>query len=92
MANLFLFQDAYAEPGQDTRNIAGLEVVVIVQDVQDVAPVFRVAPPVTKLPPGLIPGDKVRISIKWTWHCFSIQAIEENKISFRMLFYALHNF
>ncbi|XP_037916854.1 cadherin-86C isoform X2 [Hermetia illucens] len=54
-----LANDAYAEPGQDTRNIAGLEVVVIVQDVQDVAPVFRVAPPVTKLPPGLIPGDKV---------------------------------
>ncbi|XP_058063242.1 cadherin-86C [Anopheles bellator] len=54
-----LANDAYAEPGQDTRNIAGLEVVIIVEDVQDVPPVFTVAPPVTRLPAGLIPGDKV---------------------------------
>ncbi|XP_058444287.1 cadherin-86C isoform X2 [Malaya genurostris] len=54
-----LANDAYAEPGQDSRNIAGLEVVIIVEDVQDVPPVFTVAPPVTRLPPGLIPGDKV---------------------------------
>lgn len=53
-------QNAYAEPGFDTRNIAGLEVVVIVQDVQDVPPIFTSAPPVTKLPSGLLPGDKVR--------------------------------
>lgn len=52
-------QDAYAEPGQDTRNIAGLEVVVIVQDVQDVPPIFTTAPPVTRLPASLLPGDKV---------------------------------
>lgn len=56
-----LLQDAYAEPGQDSRNIAGIEIVVIVEDVQDVAPVFTVAPPVTRLPAGLIPGDKVRL-------------------------------
>ncbi|XP_055535413.1 cadherin-86C isoform X1 [Wyeomyia smithii] len=54
-----LANDAYAEPGQDSRNIAGLEVVIIVEDVQDVPPVFTVAPPVTRLSPGLIPGDKV---------------------------------
>ncbi|XP_065090430.1 cadherin-86C isoform X3 [Ochlerotatus camptorhynchus] len=54
-----LANDAYAEPGQDSRNIAGLEVVIIVEDVQDVPPVFTVAPPVTRLTPGLIPGDKV---------------------------------
>ncbi|XP_055642619.1 cadherin-86C isoform X2 [Toxorhynchites rutilus septentrionalis] len=54
-----LANDAYAEPGQDSRNIAGLEVVIIVEDVQDVPPVFTVAPPVTRLPTGLIPGDKV---------------------------------
>ncbi|XP_049545284.1 cadherin-86C isoform X3 [Anopheles darlingi] len=54
-----LANGAYAEPGQDTRNIAGLEVVIIVEDVQDVPPVFTVAPPVTRLPAGLIPGDKV---------------------------------
>lgn len=52
-------QDAYAEPGQDSRNIAGMEIVVIVQDVQDQPPVFTSAPPVTKLPPGILPGDKV---------------------------------
>lgn len=62
MIILYLFvylQDAYAEPGQDSRNIAGLEIVVIVQDVQDQPPVFTSAPPVTKLPPGILPGDKV---------------------------------
>uniref|UniRef100_A0A1A9UX43 Cadherin domain-containing protein n=1 Tax=Glossina austeni TaxID=7395 RepID=A0A1A9UX43_GLOAU len=51
--------DAYAEPGQDSRNIAGLEIVVIVQDVQDQPPVFTMAPPVTKLPAGILPGDKI---------------------------------
>ncbi|KAH8383863.1 hypothetical protein KR009_010934 [Drosophila setifemur] len=54
-----LANDAYAEPGQDSRNIAGMEIVVIVQDVQDVPPVFTSAPPVTKLPPGILPGDKI---------------------------------
>ncbi|XP_055377610.1 cadherin-86C [Condylostylus longicornis] len=54
-----LANDPYAEPGQDSRNIAGLEVVVIVQDVQDQPPIFTMAPPVTKLPNGLLPGDKV---------------------------------
>lgn len=34
--------------------------VVIVQDVQDVPPIFTTAPPVTRLPAGLLPGDKVR--------------------------------
>ncbi|XP_020817256.1 cadherin-86C isoform X2 [Drosophila serrata] len=54
-----LANDAYAEPGQDSRNIAGMEIVVIVQDVQDQPPVFTSAPPVTKLPPGILPGDKI---------------------------------
>lgn len=55
-------QDAYAEPGQDSRNIAGLEVVIVVEDVQDEPPVFTLAPPVTRLPAGLLPGDKVRFA------------------------------
>lgn len=59
MKPLFNVQDAYAEPGQDTRNIAGLEVFVIVEDVQDVPPIFTNISPVTKLPAGLLPGDKV---------------------------------
>ncbi|XP_064554420.1 cadherin-86C isoform X3 [Drosophila montana] len=54
-----LANDAYAEPGQDGRNIAGIEIVVIVQDVQDQPPVFTMAPPVTKLQPGILPGDKI---------------------------------
>ncbi|XP_059219836.1 cadherin-86C isoform X4 [Stomoxys calcitrans] len=54
-----LANDAYAEPGQDSRNIAGMEIVVIVQDIQDQPPVFTMAPPVTKLPPGILPGDKI---------------------------------
>ncbi|XP_075147348.1 cadherin 86C isoform X2 [Haematobia irritans] len=54
-----LANDAYAEPGQDSRNIAGMEVVVIVQDIQDQPPVFTMAPPVTKLPTGILPGDKI---------------------------------
>lgn len=38
-----------------------MEVVVIVVDVQDVPPIFTTAPPVTRLPAGLLPGDKVNI-------------------------------
>lgn len=59
LSTLDFLQDAYAEPGQDSRNIAGIDLVIIVEDVQDVAPVFTLAPPVTRLPSGLIPGDKV---------------------------------
>uniref|UniRef100_A0A1B0GM05 Uncharacterized protein n=1 Tax=Phlebotomus papatasi TaxID=29031 RepID=A0A1B0GM05_PHLPP len=55
-----LANDPYAEPGQDSRNIAGLEIVIIVEDVQDVPPIFTMAPPVTRLPNGLLPGDKLR--------------------------------
>uniref|UniRef100_A0A6B2EKW7 Cadherin domain-containing protein n=1 Tax=Phlebotomus kandelakii TaxID=1109342 RepID=A0A6B2EKW7_9DIPT len=54
-----LANDPYAEPGQDSRNIAGLELVIIVEDVQDVPPIFTMAPPVTRLPNGLLPGDKI---------------------------------
>uniref|UniRef100_A0A336M400 CSON011767 protein n=1 Tax=Culicoides sonorensis TaxID=179676 RepID=A0A336M400_CULSO len=54
-----LANDAYAEPGQDSRNIAGIEVVVIIEDVQDEPPIFTLAPPVTRLSSGLLPGDKI---------------------------------
>lgn len=47
------------ELGKDTRNIAGLEVVVVVQDVQDMPPVFTSAPPITHLPRQVAPGDMV---------------------------------
>lgn len=39
-----------------------MDIVVIIEDVQDVPPVFTVAPPVTRLHSGLIPGDKVFIN------------------------------
>ncbi|XP_022814589.1 cadherin-86C isoform X2 [Spodoptera litura] len=51
--------DPYIEIGKDTRNIAGLEVVVVVQDVQDMPPVFTSAPPITHLPRQVAPGDMV---------------------------------
>ncbi|XP_063705343.1 cadherin-86C [Culicoides brevitarsis] len=54
-----LANDAYAEPGQDSRNIAGIEIVVIVEDIQDEPPIFTFAPPVTRLPSSLLPGDKI---------------------------------
>ncbi|KPI92870.1 Cadherin-86C [Papilio xuthus] len=51
--------DPYAEVDKDTRNIAGLEVVVVVQDVQDMPPVFTSAPPITHLPRQVAPGDMI---------------------------------
>jgi hypothetical protein len=42
-------QDAYAEPDNDTRNLAGFMLAVVVQDVQDIPPVFTNVPPVTVL-------------------------------------------
>ncbi|KAJ8674821.1 hypothetical protein QAD02_010607 [Eretmocerus hayati] len=51
--------DPYTEPGKDTRNIAGLHIVVIVQDVQDVPPVFTLAPPLTKINNTAKPGDLI---------------------------------
>lgn len=55
----FFHQDPYIEVGKDTRNIAGLEVVVVVQDVQDMPPVFTSAPPITHLPKQVGPGDMI---------------------------------
>ncbi|XP_068632307.1 cadherin-86C [Battus philenor] len=51
--------DPYVEVDKDTRNIAGLEVVVVVQDVQDMPPVFTSAPPITHLPRQVTPGDVI---------------------------------
>ncbi|XP_037974963.2 cadherin-86C [Plutella xylostella] len=51
--------DPYVEIGKDTRNIAALEVVVVVQDVQDMPPVFTFAPPITHLPKQVVPGDVI---------------------------------
>ncbi|XP_052129264.1 cadherin-86C-like [Frankliniella occidentalis] len=51
--------DPFVEPGQDTRNIAGFQVAVVVVDVQDTPPEFIEAPPVTQLSPTLQVGDEV---------------------------------
>ncbi|XP_049868240.1 cadherin-86C isoform X3 [Pectinophora gossypiella] len=51
--------DPFVELGKDTRNIAGIEVVVVVQDVQDMPPVFTSAPPITHLPRQVVPGDMI---------------------------------
>ncbi|GFG40127.1 hypothetical protein Cfor_08569, partial [Coptotermes formosanus] len=49
--------DAYAEPDNDTRNLAGFMLAVVVQDVQDIPPVFTNVPPVTVLNNTLQKGD-----------------------------------
>jgi hypothetical protein len=49
VVSVFCMQDAYAEPDNDTRNLAGFMLAVAVQDVQDMPPVFTKAPPVTVL-------------------------------------------
>ncbi|XP_070150404.1 cadherin-86C-like [Polyergus mexicanus] len=51
--------DPYTEPGKDTRNIAGLNIVIIVQDVQDVPPIFTLAPPLTRLNNSVQTGDVI---------------------------------
>ncbi|XP_044741424.1 cadherin-86C isoform X2 [Chrysoperla carnea] len=54
-----LANDPYAITKYDTRNIAAVQIVVIVQDVQDQPPIFTEAPPVTQLDNSLVPGDIV---------------------------------
>lgn len=54
-----IFQDPYTEPREDTRNIAGFQLPVVVQDEQDMPPVFNSLPPVTKLNAKLKVGDKI---------------------------------
>ncbi|CAG5108414.1 Similar to Cad86C: Cadherin-86C (Drosophila melanogaster) [Cotesia congregata] len=51
--------DPYTERQRDTRNIAGLHLIVIVQDVQDVPPIFTLAPPLTKINNTVQPGDVI---------------------------------
>ncbi|GLH16106.1 Cadherin-86C [Gryllus bimaculatus] len=51
--------DAYAEPGNDTRNLLSFEMAVAVRDEQDEPPVFTRAPPVTRLSASHRQGDVV---------------------------------
>ncbi|KAJ9594672.1 hypothetical protein L9F63_014006, partial [Diploptera punctata] len=60
MYTLYVFaMDAYAEPENDTRNLAGFVLAVAVQDVQDMPPVFTMVPPVTLLNSTLKEGDVI---------------------------------
>nr|CAD7260211.1 unnamed protein product [Timema shepardi] len=51
--------DPYAEPHNDTRNVASFQVAVAVRDTQDMPPVFLNVPPVTMIKHTVQPGDVV---------------------------------
>ncbi|PSN44130.1 hypothetical protein C0J52_13840 [Blattella germanica] len=51
--------NAYAEPENDTRNLAAFILAVAVQDVQDMPPVFTKVPPVTLLNSTFKEGDVI---------------------------------
>ncbi|CAH0746918.1 unnamed protein product [Bemisia tabaci] len=61
MYKLWVFAtDMAVEVGRDSRNIAGFELVIVVQDVQDTPPIFQQHQnPVTKLRSSLKEGDFV---------------------------------
>lgn len=52
-------QNAWTDTKVDTRNVAVHEFIVEVEDVQDTAPYFLMAPPVTTLPETAKKGDMV---------------------------------
>ncbi|KAI5753935.1 hypothetical protein M8J77_004427 [Diaphorina citri] len=54
-----LATDILVEPGMDSRNIAGFEVVVVVDDVQDTPPIFINIQPVVQLAPNLTMNDVI---------------------------------
>ncbi|KAB0802799.1 hypothetical protein PPYR_04985 [Photinus pyralis] len=54
-----LANDAWTEPGNDSRNIAAWPLLIAVLDEQDTPPVFTLAPPVTVLDPNIKPGDYI---------------------------------
>ena len=43
-------QNAWTNPGIDTRNVAVHDFILLVEDVPDSPPYFLIAPPVTRLP------------------------------------------
>lgn len=43
----------YAVPGEDSRNIAGFQLVIVIVDVQDTPPVWDHIAPITRLPINL---------------------------------------
>ena len=46
----FFSQNAWTNPGIDTRNVAVHDFILLVEDVPDSPPYFLIAPPVTRLP------------------------------------------
>ncbi|KAK6645399.1 hypothetical protein RUM43_001676 [Polyplax serrata] len=51
--------DPYTKTTEDTRNIAGFQLPVIVEDDQDKPPEFNSLPPVTKISDNLKVGDRI---------------------------------
>ncbi|KAG8287771.1 hypothetical protein J6590_030333 [Homalodisca vitripennis] len=51
--------DMYAVPGEDSRNIAGFQLVVVVADIQDTPPLWDHIAPITVLSSNLKEGDLV---------------------------------
>ncbi|RZF41603.1 hypothetical protein LSTR_LSTR000317 [Laodelphax striatellus] len=49
--------DMYIDNDVDSRNIAALQVVLVVTDVQDTPPIWDHIEPLTKLPPNVTQGD-----------------------------------
>lgn len=56
---LMVFQDPFTNSAEDTRNIAGFQLPVIVEDDQDMPPEFNSLPPVTTISQNLQVGDKI---------------------------------
>ncbi|KAG1681891.1 Cadherin-86C [Nymphon striatum] len=51
--------NGYREYDVDTRNVASLDVAVVVEDIQDTAPQWKSAPPVSRILDNINVGDKV---------------------------------
>lgn len=53
------FQDPFTKSTDDTRNVAGFQLPVIVEDDQDKPPEFNSIPPVTKISHNYQVGQKI---------------------------------
>ena len=61
---ILLLQNAWTNPGIDTRNVAVHDFILLVEDVPDSPPYFLIAPPVTRLP-----ETAKQVDIKKTFSC-----------------------
>lgn len=49
----YVLQDMFTDKLVDSRNIAGFEIILIVEDVHDTPPIFTRIDPIVKLPGNL---------------------------------------